>query len=83
MDHQVPQPTLDTFRARMSPDSTLGDYWAAPSGAGNQAYQWSDKPHRLLYDLIGEVLHLRADIELLRSVLRADGWPMNPDCTPQ
>jgi len=83
MDHQVPQPTLDTFRARMSPDSTLGDYWAAPSGAGNQAYQWSDKPHRLLYDLIGEVLHLRAEIELLRPFLRPGNWSINPERTPQ
>ena len=83
MDPQVPQPTLDTFRSRMSRDSTLGDYWAAPSGAGNQAYAWSDKPHRLLYDLIGEVLHLRAEIELLKASLSEAHWRINPDRTPQ
>ena len=64
----ITQPTLDNFLGwRMDPDSTLGDYWAAPGGVGNQAYNWSDKPHRLLYDLIGEVMHLRAEIEQLKT----------------
>jgi len=64
----ITQPTLEKFRGRrMDPDSTLGDYWAAPCEEGNQAYNWSDKPHRLLYDLIGEVMHLRAEIEQLKN----------------
>lgn len=46
---------------RMSSRHTLMDYWAAP-GSGPLNYQWADKPHRLLYDLIGEVLHLRAEL---------------------
>jgi hypothetical protein len=37
-------------------NGTLDDYWSAPSGEGPHAYTWSDKPHRLLYDLIGALL---------------------------
>ncbi len=36
------------------------DYWRAPSGEGPQAATWKDKPHRLVYDLVGEVEYLRA-----------------------
>ena len=34
------------------------DYFMAPSGEGPQAYTWSDKPHRLVYDLVAEVRRL-------------------------
>jgi hypothetical protein len=36
------------------------DYWRAPAGEGPQAATWKDKPHRLVYDLVGEVEFLRA-----------------------
>jgi len=36
------------------------DYWRAPAGEGPQAATWKDKPHRLIYDLVGEVEYLRA-----------------------
>jgi len=36
------------------------DYWRAPAGEGPQAATWKDKPHRLVYDLVGEVEYLRA-----------------------
>lgn len=36
------------------------DYRDAVSGKGPQAYNWSDKPHRLIYDLCKEVERLRA-----------------------
>lgn len=38
------------------------DYRLAPSGEGPLAYTWDDKPHRLVYDLCGEVDTLRAEI---------------------
>lgn len=38
------------------------DYRLAPSGEGPLAYVWDDKPHRLVYDLCGEVDALRAEI---------------------
>jgi len=34
---------------------TLDDYWNAPSGIGPLADEWADKPHHLLYDLIGKI----------------------------
>jgi hypothetical protein len=34
----------------------LEAYWLAPSGEGPLAAEWSDKPHRLLYDLIAALL---------------------------
>ena len=48
---------------RMREGSTTDDYRNAMSGEGKPfslGYEWSDKPHRLVYDLCGEVDHLRA-----------------------
>jgi hypothetical protein len=36
----------------------LEDYWVAPAGAGDLAYTWTDKPHRLIYDLIAHIIWL-------------------------
>lgn len=36
----------------------LNEYWSAPSGEGPKGSEWENKPHRLLYDLIGEVVRL-------------------------
>ncbi len=30
----------------------LDVYMLAPSGEGERAYDWNDKPHRLVYDLV-------------------------------
>lgn len=38
--------------------SNLFEYWIAPSGEGEQADNWEDKPHRLLYDLIAYAVFL-------------------------
>lgn len=46
-------------RARMS--GTPDDYRDAPSGVGPHASEWENKPHRLIYDLAGEVLAITAD----------------------
>jgi len=50
---------------RMDPESTLEDYWHAP-GSGPMHPAWCNKPHRLLYDLIGEILHLRSEIQRIK-----------------
>lgn len=42
-------PTQFTFEMRL-----------AMSGAGPRAYDWSDKPHRLIYDLCDEIERVRA-----------------------
>lgn len=39
------------------------DYRNAPSGIGPQASEWTNKPHRLIYDLCAEVERLRAALE--------------------
>lgn len=57
--------------ARMREGTTTDDYRAALSGEGDflsLGYEWSDKPHRLVYDLCGEIDHLQA---LLRETLPA------------
>lgn len=41
-----------------STSHTLEDYRSAPSGEGPLAHEWSDKPHRLVYDLINEIKRL-------------------------
>lgn len=38
----------------------LKDYHIAPGGEGPLAFTWSDKPHRLVYDLIAAVKHYAA-----------------------
>ena len=35
----------------------------APSGEGDWAYQWKDKPHRLIYDACREIERLTAIIQ--------------------
>jgi hypothetical protein len=45
--------------AALRPRLVTDDYWKAPSGEGPQAATWKDKPHRLVYDLVGEVERLR------------------------
>ena len=47
----------------------LNEYWSAPSGEGPLAAEWNDKPHRLLYDLIGEVVRIQ---EMLTDEERGD-----------
>jgi hypothetical protein len=37
----------------------LNEYWSAPSGEGPLGAEWDNKPHRLLYDLIGEVVRIQ------------------------
>jgi hypothetical protein len=37
------------------------DYRDAPGGIGPQASEWEDKPHRLIYDLCGEIERLRSE----------------------
>jgi hypothetical protein len=39
----------------------------APSGGGDLADEWNNKPHRLIYDACREIERLNALIELLRS----------------
>jgi len=40
------------------------DYRLAPSGDGEQANTWKDKPHRLVYDLCSEVERLQQKLEI-------------------
>jgi hypothetical protein len=55
----------------MSQGTTTDDYRNAPSGEGPLATEWADKPHRLVYDLCGEVEALQADVRKLRDVAQA------------
>lgn len=45
----------------MNPPLNTKDYRLAPSGEGPRAGEWADKPHRLVYDLCGEVERLQAE----------------------
>lgn len=49
-------PRLPTPREKL--DFTLDDYHQAPSGRGPLAHEWANKPHRLLYDLLGYIQYL-------------------------
>jgi hypothetical protein len=39
----------------------------APSGEGDYAYEWTDKPHRLVYDASREIERLTALVESMRN----------------
>jgi len=39
---------------------TLDNYINAPGGEGPLKYQWKDKPHRLVYDLVIELKELQS-----------------------
>jgi hypothetical protein len=46
------------------------DYRAAPSGNGPHYAEWTNKPHRLVYDLCDEVDRLTATVDGLVALLR-------------
>lgn len=58
-------------KPRMRPGTTTNDYRNAltgnDDGFGSLSYEWSDKPHRLVYDLCGEIDALNAKIKRLSS----------------
>ena len=43
---------------------SLADYHNAPGGVGPLAYDWEDKPHRLLYDLIAALAAARSSVRV-------------------
>lgn len=52
---------MPRLQAHIPADCTLEDYWRAPGGGPLHA-AWQNKPHRLLYDLVGEIQRLREQI---------------------
>lgn len=60
---------------------SLRDYHNAPSGEGPQAYQWKDKPHRLLYDLIAAVRYYAELAKLSASATRGTDSKCSPTST--
>jgi len=58
-------PKLNT---RMDPDASLYDYLCAP-GSGPLNAVWQDKPHRLLYDLIGEIQIMQERMAEMQAVI--------------
>lgn len=45
----------------------LEAYYDAMSGEGDVAYDWKDKPHRLIYDLIAYCRFLEEELECERT----------------
>ena len=70
-------------KSRMREGSTTDDYRNALSGEGefmSLGYDWSDKPHRLVYDLCGEVDHLRQALRIIAGLEQcADNLMGNAD----
>lgn len=55
-------------------DYPLGEYWLAPSGVGQLAGRWENKPHQLVYELIAALLpRAVADAHCVGSLVTADG----------
>ena len=53
----------EIFRSRRAPID-LDEYWHAPGDADSM---WHNKPHRLLYDCLCEIHHLRMELERLKA----------------
>jgi hypothetical protein len=51
---------------RLAPDNTIQEYWVAPA-MGPINTRWRDKPAQVLYDVIGEVVHLTAERDAARA----------------
>jgi hypothetical protein len=49
----------DKVGSRIREGTTPDDYRDAVAGIGPLAYDWQDKPHRLVYDLAGELKRLQ------------------------
>ena len=63
------------YGRRLALGSTIQEYWAGPSTGPINA-RWRDKPAQVLYDVVGEVVHLTAErdaaleeVERLRAAL--------------
>jgi hypothetical protein len=59
----------DPVQSQMDPGCTPDDYRDAVYGVGPKAQEWMDKPHRLVYDLAGEVKRLQAELASLKNTL--------------
>lgn len=56
------------FTTRMK--GSITDYHIAPGGDGPLGAEWEDKPHRLLYDVLGEVQYLRTQLRAAESAIQ-------------
>lgn len=79
MTDETIEPSLAESRSRkgMRPGSTTEDYRSALDGEGDfgsLGYEWSDKPHRLVYDLCAEIdfLHSRLPVDPTGGVTSPD-----------
>ena len=64
-----------------TPTPLTHDLRIAVSGEGPRAYDWQDKPHRLLYDACAEIETQAREIERLRGVLKRWQYSGCPDCS--
>ena len=58
----------DQFGWRTGLEDPLEDYWVALDGlTGHLGFTWSDKPHRLVFDLLGYALYLENELKKCKS----------------
>jgi hypothetical protein len=48
----------------------------APSGEGDYAYTWKDKPHRLIYDASREIERLNVRVKQLEDIVEQLNWEL-------
>lgn len=58
--------------AKSSPNLSIDTqaYRLAPGGEGEHAATWQDKPHRLIYDLCGDIERLNSEVDKLEAIIR-------------
>jgi hypothetical protein len=48
----------------------------APTGEGDYAYTWKDKPHRLIYDASREIERLNVRVQQLEDLVEQLNWDL-------
>jgi len=57
------------------PTDLTYDCRMAVSGQGDRAYEWTDKPHRLVFDLCAEIERLEAELAEVKAAQDChDAW---------
>jgi hypothetical protein len=61
------------------PTDLTYDCRMAVSGQGDRAYEWTDKPHRLVFDLCAEIERLVAELGEIKEAAQDYAWERNHD----
>ncbi len=76
------QAIVDFDKQRRQRQVEVSEYRKAPSGEGEYAMEWKDKPHRLFWEVCDEVERLRETLKSVqwRTISGSSGQSAYPTC---